>query len=54
MSPQLREKVADLFRAQIAPKNNCQLVGVNLKTKNEVENAVAVCLQNLESLEFNF
>ena len=44
MAPWLRnrERVADILRAQNAPKNNCHVVGVNLKTEHNVENAVAV------------
>ena len=34
--------MADFVRAQIAPKNNCHIVGVNLKTEHNVENTVAV------------
>ena len=34
--------MADFVRAQIAPKNNCHLVGVNLKTENKVENTLPV------------
>ena len=37
-----RERVADFVRAQIVRKNNCHVVGVNLKTEHNVENAVAV------------
>ena len=36
------ERMADFVRAQIAPKNNCQIVGVNLKTEHNVENTLAV------------
>ena len=44
MASRLRktEKVADFVRAQIAPKNNCLIVGVNLKTEHNVENTLAV------------
>ena len=34
--------MADLFRAQIAPKNNCHIVRVNLKTEHNMENTLAV------------
>ena len=37
-----RERVADFVRAQIARKNNCHVVGVNLKTEHNVENTLAV------------
>ena len=37
-----RERLADFVRAQIAPKNNCHIVGVNLKTEHNVENTLAV------------
>ena len=37
-----RERVADFVRAQIATKNNCHIVGVNLKTDHNVENTLAV------------
>ena len=37
-----RESVADFVRAQIAPKNNCHIVGVNLKTEHNVENTFGV------------
>ena len=37
-----RERVADFVLAQIAPKNNCHLVGVNLKTEQKVKNTLAV------------
>ena len=44
MAPWLRnrERVADILLAQNAPKNNSHVVGVNLKTEHNVENAVAV------------
>ena len=44
MASRLRkgERVADFVRTQIAPKNNCHEVGMNLKTEHNVENAVAV------------
>ena len=34
--------MADFVRAQIASKNNGHIVGVNLKTENNVENTLAV------------
>ena len=37
-----RQRVADFTNAQIAPKNNCHIVGVNLKTEHNVENTVIV------------
>ena len=37
-----RERVADFVRAQIAHKNNFHVVGMNLKTRHNVENALAV------------
>ena len=37
-----RERVADFVRAQIAPKHNCHIVGVNLKTEHNMENTLAV------------
>ena len=37
-----RERVADFVCAQIAPKNNSNVVGVNLKTENNMENTLAV------------
>ena len=44
MASQLRkiERVADFVRAQIAPKNNCHIVGVNLKTEQNVKKTLAV------------
>ena len=44
MASRLREskRVADFVRAQIAPKNNCHLVGVNLKTEHNVGNTGTV------------
>ena len=44
MASRLRkaEKVADFVRAQIAPKNNCLIVGVNFKTEHNVENTLTV------------
>ena len=44
MASQLRkrERVSDFVRAQIAPKNNCHIIGVNLKTEHNVENTLAV------------
>ena len=38
--PRKRERVADFVLAQSAPKNNCHIVGVNLKTEHNVENTV--------------
>ena len=37
-----RERVADFVRAQIAPKNNYDVVGVNLTPEHNVENTLAV------------
>ena len=37
-----RERVANILLAQIAPNNNCHIVGGNLKTEHNVENTVAV------------
>ena len=37
-----RERAADFVRAQIAPKNYCHTVGVNMKTEHSVENTLAV------------
>ena len=34
--------MADFGHAQIAPKNNGQIVGVNLKTEHNVQNTLAV------------
>ena len=44
MASQLRKRkrVADFVHAQIAPKNNCRIVGVNLKTEHYVQNTLAV------------
>ena len=44
MASQLRkrERMADFVCAQIAPKNNCHIVGVNSKTEHNVENTMAV------------
>ena len=36
------KRVAETLQAHFAPKNNCHVVGVNLKTEHNVENAVAV------------
>ena len=40
--PRKRESVANFVCAQIVPKNNYDMVGVNLKTKRNVENTLAV------------
>ena len=44
MASQLRKmkRVTEILCAQIAPKNNCYAVGMNLKTEHNEENAVAV------------
>ena len=36
--------MADFVRAQIAPKNNCHIVGVNLKIEHNVENMCTVAV----------
>ena len=44
MASQLRKmkRVAEILHAHFALKNSCHVVGVNLKTEHNVENAVAV------------
>ena len=40
--PRKMKRVEEILCAQIVPKNNCHVVGVNLKTEHNVKNAVAV------------
>ena len=36
------KRVAEILHAHFGPRNNCHVVGVNLKTEHNVENTAAV------------